>query len=593
MNKEIKPISNFCLSEHTNNLYKKEAGSSIALARDVADKLNEVINAFNELAKNKWEKIHEQDGKIRKAILYMKDNLINTIYDLLMIFKGDGTLKELITSTMLENDDYLLKVVDIMESVKNYGAVGDGFNDDTSAIQRALNSGKIILIPKGTYLITKSLNIPAGSIVIGSGRETIIKMTKAQDDDINSVIIMNGDHIRLENLYLDGTNFANGIAFKEHTYHFTLSNLLITNTLKGVYDYQSLWMGSLENVHIRNSNEGFSLARNNDKTSLNFKNCWCENCGTPYHFYRVNYSTLNGCGADFCNYINNNPYLKGYGSEETNKGVYHFELCKGLTMNGCGSENCYGNGLIYLSATSLVVNGLVATNIKSKWTPYVDENPNVRCGDIFLSSEKNKLILNGYCFNSRFENLKVKELYPDHVQPIIAYNYDEKVYGKQENKSVIVSGLQDGGNIVFAGCGNYQRDCINLDSDLINIKTESLDINGYKHFGHKKLTAGEAQNLQIPLIPNSDNDFAHKLKISGFDGSLTNKPNAFSVEVAFASSTFVKQITILNASDGITCEGNQNFLIVKLPHSYNVLHVECEGISDKIDLIDWDNIDMY
>lgn len=84
----VKKIERFMLSEHTNNLYKEEAGSSIALARDVADKLNEVIDSFNLLATEKWEKIHEQDGKIRKAILYMKDELLNTINKLLDI-KGE------------------------------------------------------------------------------------------------------------------------------------------------------------------------------------------------------------------------------------------------------------------------------------------------------------------------------------------------------------------------------------------------------------------------------------------------------------------------------------------------------------------------
>ena len=73
----IKPIKHFILNEHANNLYKKEAGSSFALTKDVADKLNEIIDAYNDLYKTKWEKIHEQDGKINKAILYMKDNLIN------------------------------------------------------------------------------------------------------------------------------------------------------------------------------------------------------------------------------------------------------------------------------------------------------------------------------------------------------------------------------------------------------------------------------------------------------------------------------------------------------------------------------------
>ena len=79
----IAPIEDFVLSEHANNLYKQEAKSSLALAKSMADKLNEVISAFNELGKNKWEKIHEQDGKIRSAILYMKDNLLNTINTLL------------------------------------------------------------------------------------------------------------------------------------------------------------------------------------------------------------------------------------------------------------------------------------------------------------------------------------------------------------------------------------------------------------------------------------------------------------------------------------------------------------------------------
>lgn len=592
MNKEIRPISNFCLSEHTNNLYKKEAGSAIALARDVAAKLNEVINAFNELAKNKWEKIHEQDGKIRKAVLYMKDNLINSIYDLLMLFKGDGTLKNLITSTMLENDDYLLKVVNSMESVKNYGAKGDGVSDDTTAIQKALNSGKIILIPKGTYLISKSLNIPAGSIVIGSGKETIIKMTKAQNDDINSVIIMNGDHSRLENLFIDACNLGNGIAFTKNTYHFNLSNLFINNCLKGLYDYESLWMGQFNNVHCKNCDVAFSFANNISKTSLKLSNCWCENCGQAYDFNRVDYSTLINCGADFCNYITNSPYTIGYGSESDKRGVYNFVLCKGLTMNSCGAENCYGNGLIKLSATSLVVNGLVATNIKSRFQPSYGTYPKYKVGDILLTAEKNKLILNGYCFNSRFENLYVKENREGETQPIIAYNYSESTYGKQANKSVIVSGLQDLGNVVFDGMGDFERDCVNLDSNLTNMNVESINVNGYKHFGSKKLSGSSATKLIVPLIANGDYNYSHKLKISGLDGSKSNTPHAFFVEVAFTSSSSVKQITTLQATEGITCESDSNNLVVNLPYSYDSLHVECEAISDKLDLIDWDNISL-
>ena len=47
----IAPITDFVLSEHTNNLYKQVANSSIDLTKRVADKVNEIIKSFNELSR--------------------------------------------------------------------------------------------------------------------------------------------------------------------------------------------------------------------------------------------------------------------------------------------------------------------------------------------------------------------------------------------------------------------------------------------------------------------------------------------------------------------------------------------------------------
>lgn len=79
----MKDIKHFMLPEHINSLYRKEASSSISLTREVANKINELVDAYNELSKSNLEKIHEQDGTIRKGILYMKDNLINTLNDMM------------------------------------------------------------------------------------------------------------------------------------------------------------------------------------------------------------------------------------------------------------------------------------------------------------------------------------------------------------------------------------------------------------------------------------------------------------------------------------------------------------------------------
>ncbi len=60
-------------------------------------------------------------------------------------------------------------------NVKHYGAVGDGKNDDTEAIQRAANAGVgALYLPKGFYRITQPIVIGDGAwicadVFIGPG----------------------------------------------------------------------------------------------------------------------------------------------------------------------------------------------------------------------------------------------------------------------------------------------------------------------------------------------------------------------------------------------------------------------------------------
>jgi hypothetical protein len=60
-------------------------------------------------------------------------------------------------------------------SVKDFGAVGDGVADDTAAIQAALDAGKSVYLPDGTYAVTARLTLSTPNVQIyGSG---IIKPT--------------------------------------------------------------------------------------------------------------------------------------------------------------------------------------------------------------------------------------------------------------------------------------------------------------------------------------------------------------------------------------------------------------------------------
>lgn len=68
-------------------------------------------------------------------------------------------------------------------SVKDFGAVGDGVTDDTAAIQAALDAGKRVYIPTGTYLVSSRLQIgPTNmNVLYGDGIKTVIKSTCAGD----------------------------------------------------------------------------------------------------------------------------------------------------------------------------------------------------------------------------------------------------------------------------------------------------------------------------------------------------------------------------------------------------------------------------
>jgi len=68
----------------------------------------------------------------------------------------------------------LKSVISQTINVKDFGAFGDGFADDYTAIQNAINSASItgakVHMPQGIYNISQTLIVPAGVIIAGEGR---------------------------------------------------------------------------------------------------------------------------------------------------------------------------------------------------------------------------------------------------------------------------------------------------------------------------------------------------------------------------------------------------------------------------------------
>lgn len=113
----MKKLEHFMLPEHTNKLYTKEAISSISLVRDIAEKLNEIVDSINQLSEIDLTWKHEQEGTIRKGVLFMKDNLLNSLNELMTVLNESGFIDDRIEY----HCDYLKERVDslIKDIVRN------------------------------------------------------------------------------------------------------------------------------------------------------------------------------------------------------------------------------------------------------------------------------------------------------------------------------------------------------------------------------------------------------------------------------------------------------------------------------------------
>ncbi|ODQ49670.1 pectin lyase-like protein [Saitoella complicata NRRL Y-17804] len=80
--------------------------------------------------------------------------------------------------------------VDQFVSVKAMGAAGDGYTDDTVAIQKTLNKYagcKIVYFPAGSYVVTNTITIPAGSRIVGEVWSTVMAYGSNFADSSNPI----------------------------------------------------------------------------------------------------------------------------------------------------------------------------------------------------------------------------------------------------------------------------------------------------------------------------------------------------------------------------------------------------------------------
>jgi len=142
-------------------------------------------------------------------------------------------------------------LTEMLVSVKNYGAVGDGVTDDTAAIQATITrvstqGGGIVFIPAGTYQLSSALTIgTTGVNILGAGVKSILRQTNATAGVLNftttgGFIAVNhivsrlkinhsstttgtaivGQCLAVDNVTVDGPMFRLGVSLTGGSYSF-------------------------------------------------------------------------------------------------------------------------------------------------------------------------------------------------------------------------------------------------------------------------------------------------------------------------------------------------------------------------------------
>ena len=129
-------------------------------------------------------------------------------------------------------------------SVQDFGAVGDGVTDDTTAIQNAFNTGGYVVFPAGTY-IASTININNDIIISGYGA-TLKQKAGAAVTSGNGLIKSLSDYkFVIYGLKLDG-NAVNQTA-TYGTYNFIWNSI-------GSMELYECWIGNTKGHAIRTGN---------------------------------------------------------------------------------------------------------------------------------------------------------------------------------------------------------------------------------------------------------------------------------------------------------------------------------------------------
>ena len=118
------------------------------------------------------------------------------------------TLKRTAETSIQHDIEAIRQWLELPVNIKEKGAIGDGIHDDTRPIQEAINQNAFVVFPKGDYVISKTIQVPANRYLIGEGVASIrskLPSNAGMTDPRGKWLSLNGGNTVLENITFDGT----------------------------------------------------------------------------------------------------------------------------------------------------------------------------------------------------------------------------------------------------------------------------------------------------------------------------------------------------------------------------------------------------
>jgi hypothetical protein len=296
-------------------------------------------------------------------------------------------------------------------------------------------------------------------------------------------------------------------------------------------------------THIDFLNSGF-------KTSISFENCWAENCGFGYLCHRMQYSTLQSCGADYVAKVTGNPYPKKPWNESTSRSVYDFINCRAVGVSGCGAEQSCGQFLLNFNASTVTVNGLRSFNFSSTFAPDYTTYPNYHVGFIGTGTEGGRAVINGFDSDGGYTNPNAR---PDKIA-ILSYNYLSGTYGVKGYTQCTIAGYNQSATIKDVGgvnAADVKTDVLAINTLNKNPRyTESITGGNHVTYTSRLVTATTGTQILIPFTSQGGSWRNHLVNISVLSNSF-NQPAPQSGSAQFAVASLTSVNVTQHAASGI------------------------------------------